>query len=69
MQDSICPLGEGPEEYLGLEICRYDYSTGNLFVLESDKSLLREINIGENVHAGSTVVKGERSYTKSGRHL
>ena len=69
VQHSICPLGEGPEEYLGLEICRYDYSTGNLFVLESDKSLLREINIDESVHAGSTVVKGERSYAKSGRRL
>lgn len=30
---------------------------------------MREINIEESIHAGSTVVKGERSYAKSGRRL
>nr|WP_235317803.1 BF3164 family lipoprotein [Porphyromonas gulae] len=67
--DSICPRGEGPEEYLDPTVCEYNYTTGNLSILESGKSLLREISIAESLQTGLTVVKEQRSYRASGKYL
>ncbi|ATR99951.1 BF3164 family lipoprotein [Porphyromonas gingivalis] len=66
---SICPLGEGPEEYFDPTECEYSYSTDNVLILESDKSLLREINITESLQAGNTVAKSQSSYRKSGKRI
>ncbi|WP_235317522.1 BF3164 family lipoprotein [Porphyromonas gulae] len=67
--DSICPRGEGPEEFLHPTDCEYNYATGNVLILESDKSLLREVNIDESLRTGNTVVQGQISYRKCGKRI
>ena len=67
--DSICPRGEGPEEFLHPTDCEYNYATGNVLILESDKSLLREVNIDHSLHIGNTVVQGHVSYQKCGKFI
>lgn len=67
--DSLCPKGEGPDEYRDPSICGYNYKTGNLFVFEPDKMLLREVNLAESLASGATVAKKQSSLPNAGKRI
>ena len=65
----LCPIGEGPEEYLDPMLCFYSYENKILSIFDPDKSLLTTIDIDKSVETDSTVVDSRVSFVKTGKRI
>lgn len=62
----LCPLGEGPEEFLSSSIS-YDPYSKTLNVLESERSRLSLVSLSKSIEARKTVVEKEIDLRKTGK--
>ena len=65
----LCPIGEGPEEYLDPMLSFYSYENKTLSIFDPDKSLLTTIDIDKSVETDSTVVDSRVSFVKTGKRI
>lgn len=65
----LCPIGEGPEEYVEPMLSFYSHKNKTLSIFEPDKSLLTTIDINKSVKTNSTVVDSRVSFVKTGKRI